>query len=278
MLYRVSVALVISTYNRPEALKLVLQSILHQTALPDEVIIADDGSDESTRKLINLWRFKLKVPLKHFWQKDDGFRKTSILNQAIEHTSCDYIIQIDGDIIMHPNFIEDHMRVREKGCYIRGSRVQLNETISQHYIQSANPTLKFPFFSRNIKNKINMLRLPFLVVLFAKKSSRSDNVHGSNCAFWKGDFLRVNGYNNDMKGWGHEDIELAARFINAGLQQKKVKMVAVCYHLYHTYCNRQRSGYNYSIYEETVRSGRLTCKNGYEQIRKKVPAKIGLPV
>ena len=46
-------ALVISTYNWPEALELVLKSVRTQIVYPDEVIIADDGSTDETKKLIN---------------------------------------------------------------------------------------------------------------------------------------------------------------------------------------------------------------------------------
>ena len=62
---QLSTSLIISTYNWPEALSLCLESVLHQTVLPDEVIIADDGSRDDTRRLIEAFRQRCPVPLLH---------------------------------------------------------------------------------------------------------------------------------------------------------------------------------------------------------------------
>jgi glycosyltransferase involved in cell wall biosynthesis len=260
---RISVALVVATYNWPEALKLVLESIHEQLVLPDEVIIADDGSEESTKKLIDSYRNKFTIPLKHFWHRDDGFQKTVILNQAIAGTQCDYIVQVDGDIVLNKYFVRDHIRAAEKGYYIRGSRVMLADQKSQ-FEMAMEKLSGITAYSVGITNRINALRIPVLAPLFTKKSSRSDNVSGSNCAFWREDFVKVNGYNNEIKGWGHEDIELAARFINIGLQQKKIKMIAVCYHLHHSYADRKHESLNYSIYKHTLNQSIRYCSNGYK--------------
>lgn len=260
-----NVALIIATYKSPRSLRLVLESVLQQSILPSEVSIADDGSGRSTRMVIDEFKKNFPVPLRHFWHPDDGFRKTIIMNKAIAGTHCDYIIQIDGDIILHPLFIEDHLRVAERGCYVRGSRVMLSEARSKDCINTGRLGY-VTMISPGISNRINAIRFPLLTTLFIKKSLRSDNVIGCNLAFWKSDFVKVNGYNNDLKGWGHEDIELAARFVYAGLIQKKVKMMAVCYHLYHPHNDRARETVNYRIYEDTLKKGMTYCSNGYRKV------------
>lgn len=103
-------ALLISTYNWKEALSLVLDSIKIQSQLPDEVLIADDGSDDATKQVIDEFRQTFKIPVKHVWQEDLGFRKSMILNKTIAQAEADYIIQIDGDCIMHKDFIKDHIK------------------------------------------------------------------------------------------------------------------------------------------------------------------------
>ncbi len=108
-------ALLISTYNWPQALDLVLRSLLQQTQLPDRVLIADDGSQEQTRLLIQQYAEKLQVPLDHIWHQDQGFRKAVILNKAIAQTPVDFIIQIDGDCIMHPEFVADYIKAARSG-------------------------------------------------------------------------------------------------------------------------------------------------------------------
>ncbi|MBX3254668.1 MAG: glycosyltransferase family 2 protein [Chitinophagaceae bacterium] len=261
-----SLALVIATYNWPEALKLVLESVLVQTVMPDEILIADDGSGYATKLLIDAYRDKFNIPLRHFWQEDNGFRKTLIMNQAIASTDCEYIVQVDGDIVLNTHFIEDHRRVAEKGHYIRGSRVQVSDIASKGLIRRGYDG-NMPAYMPGISNRINALRSLLLSRFFIKKSKRSNNVIGCNCAYWRADFVKVNGYNCELNGWGHEDIELASRFINSGLSQKKVKMMAVCYHLHHPLQSRFRESVNYNIYQETARKGIMFCAKGLTNLR-----------
>src|SRR5690606_26502649 len=100
-----SVSLIISTYNWPEALNLCLKSVSNQVRLPDEIIIADDGSKTATRVIIDAFRDQLSIPVHHVWQEDMGFRKCMILNKAVQKASFPYIVQIDGDVILDPNFM-----------------------------------------------------------------------------------------------------------------------------------------------------------------------------
>ncbi len=110
--------LVTPTYNWPEALELLLLSLLRQTRLPDEIIIADDGSKEETKSVIDKYKEKFSVPLIHIWHEDKGNRKPAIMNKAIAQAKGDYIIEIDGDIIMEKHFVEDHLRFAEEGIEI----------------------------------------------------------------------------------------------------------------------------------------------------------------
>ncbi|MDM8176212.1 MULTISPECIES: glycosyltransferase family 2 protein [Olivibacter] len=264
MLKDVRVALVISTYNWPEALHQVLVSVRNQYILPDEVLIADDGSDSRTKNLISSFKQEFPVPIRHFWHPDEGFRKAIIMNAAIASSSSDYIVQIDGDIIVHPNFIKDHIEEAEKGCYIKGSRVLLSSLKTSRILASKEKRVTIKPYSCGITNRLNACRLPSLSKLFIKKHKRSHDLRGCNCAYWKKDFVAINGYNNELQGWGHEDIELAARFINLGLLQKTVKLKAICYHLDHPYNPRLSEQANYLKYKEVVKEGNIRCKDGLE--------------
>ena len=260
-LKKFSIALLISTYNWPEALHLVLESVRRQYLLPDEVLIADDGSGEETTHLIRHFQQDFPVTLHHFWQEDKGFRKTQIMNKAVAASNCDYIIQIDGDIVLHPSFIADHISVSEKGTYIKGSRVLLSQPKTRELLHAQRP-VSLSAFSTGIVNRINAMRIPAIASFFVKKRKRSHDLRGCNCAFWRTDFMTVNGYNNDLSGWGHEDIELAARFVNLGLLQKRVKMLAVCYHLFHPINSRSEEDANMQVYKKVVASGEYICTNG----------------
>lgn len=117
-------SLIISTYNSPEALRVTLESVLRQAIYPREIIIADDGSDESTATVIKEFTSKSPVPLRHVWHENRGFRLAAIRNRAIAAATGDYIVQIDGDIILDPFFIADHIDSARNGHFVCGSRVQ----------------------------------------------------------------------------------------------------------------------------------------------------------
>lgn len=257
------IALLISTYNWPQALDKVLQSVMQQSILPYEVLIADDGSTNDTKWLIEKWQNKDQLKIKHFWQEDQGFRKTIIMNKAISSTDAKYIIQIDGDIILDKNFIKDHLSAQEKGFFINGARALISPENTINILSS--PDLNMTQVSRKIKNKINATRIPFLSPFLRKDHLKSNNVKGCNFSFYKEDFVAVNGYNNDISGWGHEDIELAARLNNLGIKQRRLKLSAVCYHLYHDYFDRKNEATNFSNYEAVVKNKTIRCENGYEQ-------------
>src|SRR5690554_2052679 len=104
-------SLLISIYNWPEALELVLMSVENQSVGPRELLIADDGSSEKTKQLIDAFAKKSQIPIKHFWHEDKGFRKSKILNKAVAGSTSDYIIQTDGDCIMHKDFVKDHLQM-----------------------------------------------------------------------------------------------------------------------------------------------------------------------
>lgn len=259
-------ALLISTYNWPKALDKVLQSVQEQTVLPDEILIADDGSTRETLSLIEEWKLKSKAPIKHFWQEDDGFRKTIIMNKAIAGSDVDYIIQIDGDIILDAHFIQDHLSERQKNFFLKGSRALIGPTNTDVILNSER--LDWSVIRSNLKNKINSTRFPLGANFFRKDQLKSRDVKGCNFSFWKEDFVKVNGFNNKIAGWGHEDIELAARLNNLGIKQRRVKLKAVCYHLHHELFARKDEESNFSVYEEVIRNKVIKCEDGFMESSK----------
>lgn len=256
--------LIIATYNWAEALQCSLLSVLKQKVLPTEVIIADDGSDERTAGVIHRMQAGFPVPLIHVWHEDDGFRKSRILNKAVRQSKGKYVVQVDGDVLLHASFIDDHIAAAERGTFIRGTRARLTPSKTAELLRNAGTDVGF--FSRGVYNRLNALRLPVLRSLGQRREMTSRSVRGSNLAFWKDDFLRVNGYNNELNGWGHEDEELAARFINNDIAKKIVKLSAVQYHLHHDELSRSNESYHREIIQHTLLTKVKRCANGYENL------------
>ena len=261
-------SLVIATYNWPSALDLVLKSVLRQSVLPDEIVIADDGSTSETKELIAQYQQVFSIPIRHFWHEDKGYTKTIILNKAMKTIENDYIIQIDGDVILHSKFIEDHISWRKKDCWLQGSRVLLGEEISEEIQKTGQ--IDFSPFEKDITNRLNAIRSPFIRKVFFDKEAFNTETRGCNMSYWAGDFFKVNGFNEDIIGYSREDSELAARFTNNGIKKRKLKFGGLQYHIHHEFASRERSSQNISIEQQTIESGIKYCLNGLKKIEQPV--------
>lgn len=260
-------SLIVATYNWPQALNLCLQSVLQQSVLPWEIIIADDGSDETTTELVKKFEAVSPVPLVHVWHPDKGFQLAKIRNRAIAKASQPYIIQIDGDLILHRHFIKDHLHLSEAGYFISGSRVLLSPETTITLIK--NEVLQLDNIFNGSKNFFNRLRSVLLRRLLSKRYKISGRhtyyVKGCNMSFWKKDLIRVNGYNEAFTGWGREDSEIAIRLINAGVKKKFLKMGGITYHLYHKEASRELEPRNVQLMEDAIRNKKLLADKGLSQ-------------
>jgi len=256
-----SVALLISTYNWPEALELVLLSVTKQTKMPDEVVIADDGSKEDTKHLINKFHNQYNLQIKHIWHEDKGFRKSLIINKAVKQIESAYIIEIDGDIIIHSKFIEDHLKAAQPGFFVQGSRVMITERKAHKVLRDRN--IDFSFFDKGIANRLNAIHSTFFSKLFNLIPLNPFHLKGCNLAFWKDDFTKINGYNNDFIGWGAEDYEFGARLLHSGTRRKNLKLAGIAYHIFHPNYDMSNRLSNDHIYRDTLSNKSTTCKNGY---------------
>lgn len=258
---RISVAVI--TYNWPEALELVLQALAAQVELPCEVIVTDDGSQPATRELLLRLARNYPVRLVHLWQPDDGARMSRARNRAIAAAQGDYLILLDGDMVVDPHFIADHRAFARKGCFTQGSRVLTDARLTLKML-GRSPVIP-GFFRRGIERRRHTMRLPALAFLFAKPGSRQRGIKSCNMAFWRDDLLRINGFNEAMVGWGREDTELAVRAFHAGLLRRDLRLSALAVHLYHRTRKHVVDNPNDRILEDTRARRLIRCEQGVAQ-------------
>lgn len=254
-------SLVISTYNWPEALELCLESCLRQTVAPAEILVADDGSDRRTAALLARYRARTSTPIIHVWQEDTGFRVGSIRNKAIARAAGDYIIQVDGDVILHPDFVRDHIAVARPGRFVSGSRVLLGPDYSARLLERHSTAIHA--WNPDVSNKLNAIRLPWASPLFGRY--KPEVTRGCNMAFWRDDAICVNGYNELIQGWGSEDYEFGIRLWHIGVQHFSLKLSGVVYHLYHDVRARDQAVANQVLANLTRNRRLLRCKHGISQ-------------
>lgn len=261
-------SMIVATYNWPAALKACLQSIQKQSVLPNEVIIADDGSKDETRQLIEEIKSSFPVTIIHAWQPDEGFQLAKIRNKAFSKAQSAYIIQIDGDLILHEHFVKDHLSLAKPNHFITGSRVLLKEEATKFILQQAD-SYNLNAFSGKSSNLFNGFRIGFVRRFLAKRYKASGKhkyyVKGCNMSFWKKDLIAVNGYNEAFTGWGKEDSELAIRLINAGIKKQFIKTGGICYHLYHKEASRELEDRNLQMMNKAIEHNILWAEKGLSQ-------------
>lgn len=215
-----TVSLLVSTYNWPRALYLCLDSVMQQTILPDEILIADDGSGMATRDVVKHFERISPVPVRHIWHEDRGFRVATIRNKAIAASTCDYIIQIDGDLILERHFVQDHILFAKPGCYVSGSRGIITEALTRQVLSGAITSLSA--LTKGVRCSNNVMRIPFMAIIY-RMIAGSKSPRSCNMALWREDAIRVNGYDESFEGWGYEDTELGLRLDNSGVRQRIMK-------------------------------------------------------
>ncbi|MBX9929395.1 MAG: glycosyltransferase family 2 protein [Gemmatimonadaceae bacterium] len=252
----ISTALIISTYNWPEALACVLASVVRQRQRPTEVLVADDGSRGDTAALVARVAADASMPIHHIWHEDRGFRLAAIRNRAMAAARADYLIQVDGDTVLHPDFVGDHARFAVRGSYVQGSRAMLTPARTAQAL--AAPAEAIHWWERGVRRWQNAVRAPWCVPLIPPAPQDGlRRTRGANMAFWRDDVLATNGYDESLEGWGREDSEFAQRLLNAGVRRRNLKFAAVMFHLDHPTASQANVAKNHARFE-VVRRERIT--------------------
>jgi glycosyltransferase involved in cell wall biosynthesis len=264
-MHKFKVSLIITTYNWPEALFLVLKSVKNQFTMPDEIIVADDGSNKETASLIKKFSKEFKLRIIHSWQEDEGFRAAMSRNKAIAKAKGDYIIMIDGDMILHPNFVKDHTCFAKKNSFVQGMRAKLSEQKSSEIMKTKD--IHFKNFDKGLKSKRYGIKNTFLASIFSGTCyiNKLNMLQTCNMAFYKNDALKINGFNEDFIGWGREDSEFGARMLNSKIARRDLRFSAVAYHIHHQGNSRKMLDHNHKIYLNTLEKKLVRCKNGIDK-------------
>ncbi|WP_010520981.1 glycosyltransferase family 2 protein [Aquimarina agarivorans] len=256
------VTVLISTYNWPLALELTLNSLVNQSILPNEIIIADDGSSSDTEKLIQKYKNKVNIPIIHCWQEDKGFRLSLIRNKGLLKCNFDYIVQIDGDIICHKKFIEDHLFYRKKGFFLSGKRCNLSEEDTINTLQTKTLVLSKSTLNNNKIQFKKRLGIIFKILRpnFVNKLVKTP-IRGCNMSYWLQDAKSINGYNENIVGWGKEDDEFSLRLNKYGVKRKSLKFGAIAYHLKHEMRDLKNLERNEFLFKQSIKSDDFKAKN-----------------
>ena len=262
-------SLIIAVYKNIPFLKAILDSLRFQTEKDFEIIIAEDGENESVKLFIEQYSFEQTY--QHLTQKDEGWRKNKAMNMAITAAKADWLIFIDGDCVLHPRFIEMHLRYSDEKSVLVGKRVKLDEKNSTKLLNNKGNTeflqkqllIKLIFGKGDIKFiEEGIFISPDGLLGFIPKIRKGKRLTGSNMSFSKKAIITINGFDEDyvLPAVG-EDLDLNWRFAAAGFFHKSVRNLAVQYHLSHieNWVNQEE---NMAIYQKKQLENNFVCNNG----------------
>ena len=256
--------LVISTYERLDALRAVLDTVARQRVLPSEVIIADDGSGPPTADVARIFAQRCGVPLTHVRQEHRGFRLTRLRNLAIRAASGEYLIFIDGDMLLHPEFVADHVLLARKNNFTQGVRIPLNALVTADWLTGASAVAKPPDTRSAGMRRLYGWHSPPIAARLRRAANHVIAIKGCNQAYWRQDLIDVNGFNEAIEGWGPEDKELAARLQHAGVKRQSLLFGGIAWHLHHQRAARDRRTANEQLLQATLANGVTRCEHGLD--------------
>jgi glycosyltransferase involved in cell wall biosynthesis len=262
------ISIILTTFNRPDALGAALRALGRQSDLNFEIVVADDGSEPETAQVIKDWASRLPVPVKHVWQEHNGFRGAEIRNRGIAVSSAAYCIFLDGDCLARPDFIATHRGLREPGWFVAGNRILLSRQLTENVLAggAAAETWDFSRLARErLRGGVNRLlpaiNLPLGVL---RKIRRNDWQDAKTCnlAVARHDLDRVDGFDASYRGWGREDSDLVIRLLHAGARRKDGRFATGVLHLWHAEADRAGLPENELRLVEVLAGNRVRATQG----------------
>jgi len=267
------ISVIVSTYNRADALDAVLRSLSTQTDRNFEIIVADDGSRPDTSEVVARWRARAGVPVSHVWHEDQGFRLAEIRNRAILASQGTYCIFLDGDCLAQPGFIAAHRAVAQPGWFVTGSRLLLSQALTVRVLADGLAPEHWDLGTligqrlRGGINRVGPLLLPWSGVSAKRNARRWRGARGSNMAFWRADLDAVDGFDAAFVGWGREDSDMFARMIRLGIRRRNARLEATVLHLWHPEQDRSRLDENQRQLEQLLTESRVRARRGVSALR-----------
>ena len=268
-----SVSVVITTYNRSDALLAVLAGLVRQTDRHFEVIVADDGSRAEHQRALQESPLARALKVVHVWHPDVGFTASKVRNRGVAAASGRYLIFLDGDCVPEVDFIARHKRLAAPGHFVNGSRVLLSPALTQRVMAGAEQisgrSALFWLGQRlrgHASKLTHLLRLPgnFLRI---RRNFYWKGIRSCNMGVWRSDYERIDGFDESFVGWGHEDADFVLRLHHAGVARKNGFCATEVFHLWHKEAARDQESQNARTVRERAQTDIVRAASGYAQVR-----------
>ncbi len=267
------VSVVITTYNRSDALLAVLNGLARQTDRNFEVIVADDGSRPEHQNAIIDSPVARALRVVHVWHPDVGFTASRVRNRGVAASRGQYIVFLDGDCVPEADFVARHRGLAAPGFFVNGSRVMLSPALTARVLAGevdvCGRSAMFWLCQRLLghASKLSgLLRLPD-GSLRIKQGFSWKGIRSCNFGVWRTDFARVNGFDESFVGWGHEDADFVLRLHHSGLARKNGFCATEVFHLWHQEAARNQESHNAAVVRERANGTATQPTLGFSQER-----------
>jgi glycosyltransferase involved in cell wall biosynthesis len=266
------ISVIVSTYNRADALDAALRSLTRQSDRRFEIVVADDGSGAATARVVRDWTARAPVLVKHVWHEDRGFRLAEIRNLGIRESAGRYLVFLDGDCITRPSFVAAHRRLAEPGWFVTGNRILMSQRLTAQALAEASAARSepesfglFAHLSLRARGDLNRLAPLFALPLGSLRKRRATQwrgANGSNMAFWRDDLEAVDGFDAAFTGWGREDSDMFIRLIRASVRRKDGRFATGVLHLWHREADRSGLDTNERRLAEIIGGNSVKAQRG----------------
>jgi glycosyltransferase involved in cell wall biosynthesis len=262
------ISIIVSTFDRADALDAALRSLSCQDDRRFEIVIADDGSGHETVDAIARWKPRMAVSLAHVWHEHRGFRLAEIRNRAISASRGEYCVFLDGDCLVRPDYVARHRLLAERGWFVTGNRALLSAALTAQALRRPLEVEHWGIvdwvgqrFSGGLNRLAPVLRLP-LGPLRKVRRHALRGARACNLAVWRSDLDRVDGFDASFTGWGREDSDLLARLFHAGLRRKDGLLATGVLHLWHPDADRSNLPENEQRLADVIENRRVRAERG----------------
>ena len=266
------ISVIVTTYNREDALDAALRALAHQSDRDFEIVVADDGSRQETARLVENWKPRLPMPLKHVRHEHRGFRGGEIRNRGIRASAGEICIFLDGDCLASEDFVAAHRRLHEPGWFVTGNRILLSRELTDNVLAhgAMAETWRFPTLLRErLRGGINRLMPTLRLPLGPLRKLNPESWEGAqtcNLAVARRDLDRIDGFDCAYTGWGLEDSDLAVRLLHAGVRRKDGRFATGVLHLWHPQNDRAQLPANQTRLDEVIGGARVRALRGLSRL------------
>jgi glycosyltransferase involved in cell wall biosynthesis len=204
-----------------------------------------------------------RVPVLHLRQEHQGFRVTRLRNLATARARGEYIVFVDGDMLLHPSFMADHRAHARGGAWTQGVRLHLDAQASERALAAPGTLPAIGAAGLGLR-RLYAWHAPGLSPFVSRAANAFVAVKSCNQGFWREDLLAVNGFNEEIVGWGFEDKELAARLAHYGCRRRTLLFGGIAWHLHHPPVSREHRDANAALLERTRQQRLVRCRRGLD--------------